>query len=164
MGYGCEEGMGPLSDSFRKRIIQFELNRVAKVEVFMRKKKAGELVLVQKPGSSRKKRAKVLKWSKTEVAILYEGDWTKQTELQTREKVASARVFRTPPALSDAYLDKVAVELGCIRDPPNYKKQLQYEMRKARKFLIENCHKNEIIEKDTIQNTRETYKVRRVAE
>jgi hypothetical protein len=121
---------------------------------------AGELVLVQQPGSSREKRAKVLKWSKTEVTILNKGDWTKKTLLQTREKVASARVFRTPPALSDAYLDKVALELGCIRDPPNYKKQLQYEMRKAIKFIIENG----IIEKDTTQNTRESYKVRRVAE
>jgi hypothetical protein len=121
---------------------------------------AGELVLVQQPGSSREKRAKVLKWSKTEVTILNKGDWTKKTLLQTREKVASARVFRTPPALSDAYLDKVALELGCIRDPPNYKKQLQYEMRKAIKFIIENG----IIEKDTTQNTRESYKFRRVAE
>lgn len=149
-----------MSESFRQRITQFELNRVAQVEAFMRHKKAGELVLVQQQGSSKKKRARVLKWSKTEVAILYEGDWTKATEQQTREKVASARVFRTPPALSDYYLDKVAVELGCIRDPPNYKKQIQYEMRKARKFLIENGK----IEKDTTQNTRESYKIRRVPE
>ena len=100
-----------MSESFRQRITQFELNRVAQVEAFMRHKKAGELVLVQQQGSSKKKRARVLKWSKTEVAILYEGDWTKATEQQTREKVASARVFRTPPALSDDYLDKVAVDL-----------------------------------------------------
>ena len=134
-GGGCEEGMGPLAVYVRQGILQFQLDVVSAQEKRMKHRKSGETVLVQKLQPSTKSvRAIVVRWAEHEVEIVHETDWGKDLAKRKREILAATRVFRTPPALSDADLEAHALRLGCIRSRP-YMKQLLYEMRKARAYL-----------------------------
>jgi len=155
-GQGCETGMGELTCSFRERIWQFTLDTVAAVEKQMRHRRKGEMVLVkQPPPSKRKKRALVIIWGAEQVAIIYEEDLHKPKEKQTRHLAAKATVFRVPPGMpSAAALEVKAIELGCIRAPP-YRKQLAFEMRKARVGLLSRG----FIEKDGRTNHLDLYKI-----
>jgi hypothetical protein len=151
--------MGPLTHKCREGIVQFTLNMVAAAESRMAERRVGEMVLVsQGAGVNRKKRAMVLMWSATEVAIVYESDMGPKAALgkanSKATKVAVVRVYRAPPTLSDEALEEAAVRLGCIREPP-YRKHLRFEMRKAIVLLL----KLKKIERDPRERTIDMYRV-----
>ena len=152
-------GMGPLTHACRKRIVQFMLNSIAAIEESMSERAVVEMVLVSEgAGKTRKKRAMALAWSGQEVAVVYEPDMASKPNPGTSHskaiKVASVRVFRTPPSISNDELEQAAVELGCTREPP-YRKQLRFEMRKATALLL----KQKKIEKDPRERTIDLYRV-----
>mmetsp|Transcript_14569 Transcript_14569/g.29896 ORF Transcript_14569/g.29896 Transcript_14569/m.29896 type:complete len:539 (-) Transcript_14569:877-2493(-) len=155
-GEGCEVGMGEVSDYHRKKIVQFTLDEITATGKHMARRRSGEMVLVKQPHpSKRKKRGRVIKWSRDQAAIIYEGDEKHSLEAQSRLLVPCALVYRIPPGRSEEWLEERAKQVGCSRAPP-YRKQLAYEVRRARKELL----KRGFIEKNDQANLNGVYRVK----
>ena len=127
-GKGCMLGMGQLRELDYERIFELVRAEIDAMHKYLKTPGIDGEEAVYEPGPNSRYMCTVHEWFKTTCGIEYTSNGKTHAKL-----VPCTSILRFPPQLTKAELADLAIDFGLIRCPWDPAKQLQYEMRKARR-------------------------------